>query len=272
MTLKGKRVVITRPKQQTDRLSEMIIQLGGIPHNIPTVEIDSVPINDKVMKPIQRIAAGQADIIVFMSQNAFLSFISISEKIGLKKEIKNAISKMQVFSIGSKTRSLIISKGINVEGTPKDYSSQGLADALLKHDQHDKIIVIPRTTNPTDYLIKQIKEDYSEIIQFPVYETKLPKDTTDVLQLIYDITKSRVDIITFTSSVAVQNLFKIAKKNRITEKLKKSLNDRVVVVSIGSVTKKTLENFGIDVQVTPNKYTLEEMVKSLNRFIENDNE
>ena len=81
-----------------------------------------------------------------------------------------------------------------------------------------------------------------------------------------------MDIITFTSSVAVQNLFKIAKKNRITEKLKKSLNDRVVVVSIGSVTKKTLENFGIDVQVTPNKYTLEEMVKSLNRFIENDNE
>ncbi len=43
-------------------------------------------------------------------------------------------------------------------------------------------------------------------------------------------------------------------------------------MSIGSVTKKTLENFGIDVQVTPNKYTLEEMVKSLNRFIENDNE
>jgi len=48
MTLKGKRVVITRPKQQTDRLSEMITQLGGIPHNIPTVEIDSIPINDKV--------------------------------------------------------------------------------------------------------------------------------------------------------------------------------------------------------------------------------
>ena len=85
MTLKGKRVVITRPKQQTDRLSEMIIQLGGIPHNIPTVEIDSVPINDKVMEPIHRIAAGQADIIIFMSQNAFLSFTSISEKIGPKK-------------------------------------------------------------------------------------------------------------------------------------------------------------------------------------------
>ena len=44
MSMKGKTIAITRPKAQAEKLAEIIIEKGGIPCIVPTVEI--VPMKD----------------------------------------------------------------------------------------------------------------------------------------------------------------------------------------------------------------------------------
>ncbi|MFQ6134540.1 MAG: uroporphyrinogen-III synthase [Nitrososphaerales archaeon] len=269
MTLKGKSVVITRPKHQAGDLAEIVTRLGGRPRIVPTVEIGPVSNLEDVKKPLSLIASGKADVIIFMSQNGVLSFITLSEKLGLKDDALKSLSRMQVVAIGSKTRKRLEEQGVRVDLTPADHSSNGLAETLSRLDLGGKVIAIPRTDRPTDYLTKKLAGRSAEIVQFPIYETRLPADRTEVLNLIEDILNGRVDIITFTSSATARNLFHIAEEHRLADQLRNMLNEKVVVASIGPVTKSTLESLGVNVHVTPQEYTIETMMEALDTYLEN---
>ncbi len=270
MSLKGKSVIITRPRHQADELAELVLKIGGKPRIVPTLEIGTIPIVNEVIESMKRISEGQADIIIFMSTNGVECFLSIADKRGLKNKIMKSFEQMKVVAIGVKTKKMIEENGIHVDITPKDHSSSGLANALSELDLHGKIIAIPRTDKPTDYLNKRIKGKYKELIQFSVYETRIPYDKTEIIELINDILANKEKIITFTSSATANNLFLIAKEIGLADKLKKMMNDQLIVVSIGPVTKKTLENLGIKVHVTPNEYTIDAMINELSNYFKDN--
>src|SRR3972149_2749831 len=264
--IKGKSVVKTRPAQQAEELVEIVKKLGGQPRVASTVEI--VPTSDveSVRKLFKLIADGKSDIIVFMSQNGVTSFLSLSKKLKLEDKVLEALAKMQVVAIGVKTKTKLIGQGIRVDVTSADHSSNGLVATLSKIPLRGKVLVVPRTDSPTDYLEKGLTGTGVKIVQFPIYETRIPSDKTEIYALIKDILAGRIDIITFTSSSTALNLFKVAKELHQAEELSEALNQKVVVVSIGPVTKNTLEGKGVKVLVTPNEYTVEAMMIELERY------
>jgi len=264
--IKGKSVAITRPAHQAEELVEIVMKLGGQPRVASTVEI--VPTSDieKVRKQFKLIADGKSDIIVFMSQNGVTSFLSLSEKLGLENRVLKALAKMQVVAIGVKTKMNLEERGIRVDVTPADHSSNGLVATLSKIPIRGKVLVVPRTDKPTDYLEKGLAGTGVKIVQFPIYETRIPRDKTEIYALINDILSGRIDIITFTSSSTALNLLKVAEELHQAEAVRKALNQKVVVASIGPVTKHTLEEKGVNVLVTPNEYTVEAMMIELERY------
>jgi uroporphyrinogen-III synthase len=271
MYLKGKTVVITRPKHQAEDLAKIVEKLGGVSRLAPTVEIGNVPNNDKVKEPLNSIAKGKADMIIFMSQNGVTSFFSLVEMNSLKSKIIRAMEKMTVIAIGSKTKKKVEDQGIKVDVTPTDHSSIGLAKELSGLDLENKTIAIPRTDKATDYLNEKLKDSNAQLLQFTTYETRIPADPSEILVLIDDIINRKIDIITFTSSATAYNLFNIAKENKLSEKLRISLNENVVVASIGPVTKKTLEDFGVIVRIMPQEYTIESMMEELEKHFSEKN-
>jgi uroporphyrinogen-III synthase/DNA-binding Lrp family transcriptional regulator len=269
--LKGKTVVITRPIHQAKDLVELVKMRGGKTRVVPTVEIDLISDVKSVEAPINLIISGKVDIIIFMSQNGVSSFLRISQLLRKDNEILNALQKMQVFAIGVKTKKLLEEEGIRVDLTPTDHSSFGLANALGRLEISNKVIALPRTDKPTDYLNKKINEMSANIVQFTTYETRLPRDPTDVLKLIKDISNGQIDIITFTSSATANNLLKISRENGLEKELIHGLNKYVIVVTIGPVTRETLEKNGVAVKVTPTEYTIEKMIDTLDNFFDEQN-
>ncbi len=260
-------MVITRPRHQAGDLAEIVTKLGGQPRIVPTVEIGPVSDLEEVKKPLSLIAAGKADIIIFMSQNGVSSFLTLSEKLRLKSDVLKALHSMQVVAIGSKTGKMLEEQGIRVDMTPADHSSNGLADALSRLDLRGKVLALPRTDKPTDYLNKRLDGTSAEIVQFTTYETRCPSDRTEILNLIEDILNGRIDIITFTSSATARNLIQIAEERRLADRLMNSLSEKVVVASIGPVTTSTLESLGVKVHVTPEEYTIEAMMEALDTYL-----
>ncbi|MBI2938264.1 MAG: uroporphyrinogen-III synthase [Thaumarchaeota archaeon] len=264
--LEGRTVVITRPKHQADDLAQIVIRLGGKPRIAPTVEIGPVSNLEEVQEPFKLIVSGGADLIVFMSQNGVISFVALVERLDMKEKMLQALSKMQVVAIGSKTKTRLEEQGIRVDITPDDFSSNGLVDTLLTLDLDGKVIVLPRTDKPTDYLNVKLAERQVKVVQFPVYETRIPSDVVEVLHLIRDILLGEVDIITFTSSATAQNLMRIADTYRAADRLRKALNEKTLVVSIGPMTEKTLRGLGVEVHVTPTEYTIEAMMNAVDAY------
>jgi uroporphyrinogen-III synthase/DNA-binding Lrp family transcriptional regulator len=270
--LEGRTVVITRPKHQADDLAQIVTRLGGKPRIVPTVEIGPVSNLEEVKEPLRLIASGSADLIVFMSQNGVMSFVTLAERLNLKEKILEALSSMQVIAIGSKTKARLEEQGISVDITPEDYSSDGLADTLLRLDLDGKVLVLPRTDKPTDYLNVKLAERQVKIVQFSAYETRTPSDVVEVLNLIRDLLLGKVDIITFTSSATARNLVQIADAYHAADRLKKALNEKTLVVSIGPMTEKTLRSLGVEVHVTPAEYTIDAMMNAVNDYFEENSD
>ena len=95
----------------------------------------------------------------------------------------------------------------------------------------------------------------------------IPPNEAKVVNLIEDISKGRIDAITFTSPPSVRDLFNIAESCSLREPLQHYLNKEVIVVAVGPSTMKTLNENNIHVDVMPEVYKMGPMIKSLSDYV-----
>jgi uroporphyrinogen-III synthase/DNA-binding Lrp family transcriptional regulator len=266
LSLKGKTVAITRPIEQTQDLADLIIALGGEPYVVPTVEIQPVKSSLQINQFIDKIVDGTVGLVVFMSQNAVTSLFEASSNMGLRAKLFSALGGVRIVTVGPRTRKTLETCGLTAVATPSNYSSDGIIGEIDKLSLKGKVVAIPRTDKASDYFKTELEKRSIGIFEFTVYETVLPLDKSKVNGLLQDLLRQKVDVITFTSSSTAQNLFDIAKEHHLQNEVRKALNEKVIVVSIGPVTRKTLEDLGVEVDVMPNRFTIEDMVIALDDY------
>jgi uroporphyrinogen-III synthase len=93
-------------------------------------------------------------------------------------------------------------------------------------------------------------------------------DETKVVRLISEISMDHVGAITFTSPPAVTSFFNIASIHDLSESVKISLNNSVIVVAIGPSTQKALRQNDVSTDVMPSTYRMGSMIRSLCDFLD----
>ncbi len=84
----GKRVLITRTREQASTLAEMLVEDGAIPVEMPSIEIEPL-LEPKVMrKTIEELAHGDYEWIVFTSANAVDIFFSVMWEQGFDARVQ----------------------------------------------------------------------------------------------------------------------------------------------------------------------------------------
>lgn len=266
MSLDGKTVAITRPIEQAEDLADLVTSRKGIPYVASTVEIQPVKQSPKIQEFLNLMSEGRIGLVVFMSQNAVSSLFDASSNMGLKSDLLAELKKVAIMAIGPKTQKTLETYGLTSSVTPSDHSSDGIIGEIAKLALKGKEVAVPRTDKASDYLKNELGKKSIKVIEFTVYQTALPKNPAKVLKLLEDLLNGQVDVITFTSSSTVQNFFRIAQEHHLVDQVRRALNDRIVVVSIGPVTQKTLEDFDVNVDVVPRVYTIEQMMAALDDY------
>jgi uroporphyrinogen-III synthase len=77
------------------------------------------------------------------------------------------------------------------------------------------------------------------------------------------IAKDQLDILMFTSPSTVDHLMSVVEEFQ----LKKHL-ETCLIGCIGPVTENKLKSYGLTVHASPKVYTVEEMINSMNSYIE----
>ncbi|MCC7558277.1 MAG: uroporphyrinogen-III synthase, partial [Methanobacteriaceae archaeon] len=72
----------------------------------------------------------------------------------------------------------------------------------------------------------------------------------------------KIDAVTFTSPLTVNNFFEMAEDNQKDELIKILRSEDVLTAAIGPVTAKPLKELGID-PITPDEYTVKSMLNKL---------
>jgi len=262
LSLKGKTVAITRPEKQAEELAELISRLGGTPYLVPTIEIKPQRNEWLVTRLLNRILDEQIDFLIVMSVNSVTSLVENLEKLGLKDKFLEKLNKIIVIAIGPKTQREVEKRGIKVNIVPSTYSSEGIVESLKKTDLQEKTAVILCSNKSSRHLPRELEKLGVKVLEVPIYECTPPADHRKVLAFINALRQGEIDIVTFTSSFTAINLFKIASQHISVDDLRESLR-RTVIAAIGPVTRRTLEELGVKVDVMPREYTIEAMVDSI---------
>jgi uroporphyrinogen-III synthase len=113
-----------------------------------------------------------------------------------------------------------------------------------------------------DTLPYGLKKMGAHVFIAEAYRSGLPENRDKIQKLITGIINREVDAVTFTSTLTVQNLFKMVENEKIEEIFEILRNGEVIVAAIGPVTAKPLKEHGIPVLI-PEEYTVRAMLEIL---------
>ena len=251
-------VAITRPKDRAKKACEIVEKLGGSAILVPTLDLE--PVNSESLKYLVS-KKDELDWIIFTSPTTIVSLNMFYPDF-----IKTLNCKLAV--IGNKTGRLAEKNGLTVDLMPEDFTAEGLIEEFKKRGITNQTIGIPRTASARPILPEELEKLGNEIILAEAYKSLFPMDEQAIKELIEKIENNKIDAITFTSPLTVENFFKIADDK---EKLAKLLNDNLLTVCIGPITAKVLERYNI-AYIYPDTYTVPDMMELLFKTWREENE
>lgn len=251
----GKRVMVTRAKEQSKSFIAILNSEGAKPIVCPTIKITPPSSFSKLDGCLKKIES--YDWVIFTSANGVKCFKERLTK--LKKDVR-ILKGLKVCAIGPKTAKTVEELfGINVDLTPKEYVAEGILKEFKKSGIKGKKFFLPRATEAREILPDEIRRLGGVIDVAPVYKTIRPKKEAELARKL--IKKGEVDVITFTSSSTVTNFASGYKKGEL-----EKIIGNTTVACIGPVTRDTAIRNGMTVHVMAKKYTVDGLVEALEKF------
>lgn len=241
--------MVTRCRKQSSSLVEKISDMGGNPIEIPTIKIQKVEDNKELEAEIDKIK--DYTYIIFSSKNAVDIFFDKLNEMGYDAR---ALYNSKICAVGGETAKAIKSKGIIADIVPRKYVAEELYEELKDIVNENDKILIPRAKNARDFLVNKLSEKcyIKEVI---TYESVIDNDKKNLaLEVIED---EKIDYITFASSSTVKNFITLIGE----ENLKKLENKKII--SIGPITSKTIEGFGLEVYKEAEVATIDSMIDTI---------
>jgi uroporphyrinogen-III synthase len=236
--LAGKIILVTRPKDQSNSLFNLLKDEGGIPLAFPVVTIKgSKNISDDNL--IERLC--RFEWIIFTSKNGVDHFFRFVEN----KE--TSLERHKFAAVGEKTAQALQERGIESILVPHRYDAAALAELLKQQVKRGERVLFPKGNLAPSYIKDQLK-DIAAVEELVVYETKPTEDLDWSLV-------QKADCFFFLSPSAVSFMTKYYEKNP---------NSRIMktpVFCIGPTTKKAASENGFQHIFMPERYTAEDMVK-----------
>ncbi len=250
----GKVIGITRPIERVDEAVNIVEQHGGTALVAPTLELQIS--NTQSLIELCKMAK-KLDWLIFTSPTGIISIFKHC------KDIKERLNPLcQIAVIGPRTENFLEDNGLKADMVAKEYTAEGLLEIFKGLEITDKNIGLPRTLAAQNKLPEDLKKMGANVFVAEAYRSGLPENRDKIRTLITSIIKREVDALTFTSTLTVQNLFKIVKEENKEEIFEILRNGEVIVAAIGPVTAKPLQEQDIPVLI-PEEYTVSAMLEIL---------
>lgn len=251
--LGGRRIVITRRREQAGKLRVALEKRGATVAELPTIAL-APPRSWKALDvALQRVE--KYNWVVFTSANGVQSFFARLKKHG---KDKRALSQARLAAIGPATARALRTQGLQADVVPDEFRAEGLLAALKDERWRGQRILLARAAEAREVLPRELKRRGARVDVVAVYETVIPPASKKRVREIFGGRKP--DAITFTSSSTVKNFFALLGGQQARQAL-----EGVAVATIGPVTSRTARALGLRVAVEANPYTVPALVRALEK-------
>ena len=248
----GKRVLVTRARNQAAALSLLLEQVGGEPIECPTIEIVPPQSWDAVDNAIAHLQEYQW--LVLTSVNGVQGFMTRLRALGYDSRVLHGL---RVCCIGPRTAQELEQFGIQADLIPTVYQAEGLIDAMKAAGVEKQRVLIPRAEQAREILPDELVASGAQVNVVTVYRT-VPAQA-EVQKIKIQLSKGEIHILTFASSSTVRNFCCLFES---IEELKR-LTQGISIACIGPITAKTVEECGLHVDVVAKENTIPSLVETL---------
>lgn len=249
MSLRGKRILVTRGEGQAEEFSAVIRKRGGVPVIFPTVRL--VPPDDTgpLDEAIARLEA--FDGVLFTSANAARFFFQHAEKRGVRK----IPGRVRIASVGPGTTRELGRHGSPVHLTAEKHTAEGLVEALADEGFAGKRFLLPRAQDGREVIPEEISRRGGTVDIVTVYRNSLPPRDEKAAG---EIGERPPDVCTFASPSAFRNFFLL-----LGEECAASVLSRSRIAVIGDVTARAVRERNYPVDIMPETFTLAGMLEAI---------
>ncbi|MBM3859992.1 MAG: uroporphyrinogen-III C-methyltransferase [Verrucomicrobia bacterium] len=251
----GKRIVVTRSREQASELTRRLLELGADVLEIPTIAIkppkDSAPLREAVQ------SIGTYDWLVFTSPNGVDAFFC--EFFAHHDDIRD-LGGLKIAVIGAATAQKLAALHLQVDLQPTEFTGEALLETFRKEVSCENLkFLLPRADLADEKLARCLEELGGIVDDLDAYRTVPDPDdrTGHRARLLVE----GADIITFTSSSTVKNFCELLD---VPELLKKCPGLRIV--SIGPQTTAAAKAGGLSVAAEAKEHTIPGLVETLLRL------
>ncbi len=256
----GRRMVVTRAREQASEFKTVLAELGADCIEFPTIAIEPPPSWQPLDAAIHDLAA--YDWVIFTSVNGVHFFM---ERLRSAKRDVRDLHGMRLAAIGPKTAEALEQCGLRPDLVPGEYRAEAILEGLSGEEIKGKHILLPRALAARDLLPETLRQWGARVDVVPAYQTVLPPDRSP--EMLERLRSGNIDCLTFTSSSTVSNFFSMFERGSILPLLK-----NVCIACIGPVTAKTAEAHGLTVHVMPSEYTIAGLTEAIRaRFSDSGN-
>jgi uroporphyrinogen III methyltransferase/synthase len=247
----GKRIVVTRAREQASGLVDTLTGLGAAVLECPTIEVTPPESWAALDKAVDRIAGYRW--IVFTSVNGVKFFFARLFERGMDAR---ALGAARICTIGPATAERLGDYGLKTDILPKSYRAESIVEAFREEVVDGQRILLPRAAEARPILPVELTRMGAVVDEVAVYRTRPVESVKG--QLLASLENGEVDMVTFTSSSTVRNFRALLAEDR-----RSALMETVTVASIGPITSETAAELGFRVDVTAKTYTVPGLVNAI---------
>lgn len=248
----GKRILVTRSRQQASAFVKLLAEAGATCLEAPTLEIlppdDGYAALDEALQHL-----GRYQWLIFTSPNGVDAFCARLFAGG--RDVR-ALGGCQLAVIGAATAQSLRQHGLVADVVPADFRAEGLVASLSPLIRPGQLLLLPRAQEAREILPEAMAQLGATVHVVPSYKTAppaaLPPDTAAALK------QGEVDVLTFASSSTVTNFARLVGREQFLQ-----LASRAVIAAIGPITAQTLAKFGLRAQIQPQTYTIPALTQAI---------
>jgi uroporphyrinogen III methyltransferase/synthase len=250
LSLFGKRIAVTRTRQQAGEFVERLRALGADAFELPTIRIEP-PRNKREFYEL--VADSHIyDWIIFTSPNGVDAFFKAFFEI--YRDARD-IGCARIAAIGPATAERVRSYHLQVDVQPEKYVAEAIVEALQQETSLENLkILLARAEGAREVLAEELTRLGAIVDEAVAYRT-VP-ETNDVTGGIKRFREEGADMITFTSSSTVENFLA----------LKLPMPRDIKTASIGPITSKTMRSLGLTVDVEAKQHDIPGLVEAIAAF------
>lgn len=239
-SLQGKKVLVTRERNQVNELSSLIKKRSGIPIEVPLLKITC-------HQQVNIASLDRYEWLIFTSANGIRCFF---------QHVKELPSSIKIATVGAKTAKLVETYGYDIHFVPSTFNAVTLMDELFEQyeDADNFLLVRGNIARPT--IPERLDALGRKYTMLELYKTE---PFIENKHLLLDTLKYEpLDFVTFTSPSAVKAFVELTKE---ANKFKQFLT--IPAVCIGTTTEKEAKRQSFQTTIVPQTFTMEKMVETM---------